>query len=75
MNLIIRDVFVWRERRWRLIDTDPSGYAWIIDVQDHNAWTIRVARSELEGCVREPAGDASLVLPVKSSHRAKAAKD
>jgi hypothetical protein len=53
MNLIIRDVFVWRERRWRLIDIDPSSYAWIIDVQDHNAWTIRVARSELEGCVRD----------------------
>lgn len=75
MNLLIRDVFVWCERRWRLIDTDPSGYAWIIDTQDRNAWITRVARSELEGCVREPAGDPSSVLPVKNARRAKAAQD
>lgn len=54
MNLCNRDVFQWRDSRWRLVGLDkPNDAAWIIDVSDKTAWPIRVSPSELEGCERE----------------------
>ncbi len=54
MKLCNRDVFQWRETRWRLIALDkPNDVAWIIDISAKTAWPIRVSPSELEGCERE----------------------
>lgn len=54
MNLYPRDVFIWRDKRWRLIETNSSrGVAWIIDTKAPNAWPIEVSLEEIEGCERE----------------------
>ena len=60
MKLCIRDVFQWKEARWRLIGLDkPNDVAWIMEISANTAWPIRVSPSELEGCERE-ANEESL---------------
>jgi hypothetical protein len=75
VKLINRDVFAWRNSRWRLIKADPHGKSWIIDIQDPNAWPISIPSSELAGCERETSPEPLAILQPKSTHLAKAACD
>lgn len=59
MNLCIRDVFPWRNSRWRLVALDkPNDVAWIINLSDKSAWPVRALPSELDGCEREATNEA-----------------
>src|SRR6185437_2597610 len=54
MNLCIRDVFAWRDSRWRLVALDkPNAAAWIIDLTAHTAWPTQVPLTDIEDCQRE----------------------
>lgn len=54
MKLFIRDVFEWRDSRWRLLDIESSSQAaWIIETQVRNVWPVKVPLTEIGHCSRE----------------------
>lgn len=54
MKLCIRDVFGWRDSRWRIVAIDKlSDAVWIIDLADQTAWPVKVSPRDIEGCERE----------------------
>lgn len=72
MKLFIRDIFEWRDSRWRLLHIEASNHAcWIIEIDSRHAWPIKVSLAEIEHCSREANHSRSLAMILTKAAQAK----